>query len=80
MWSVFVFNFTGYLNKLKDLDLPLTLTLAGTGRIDATPCGFSVISFLFTGRMSPFFLQLSAHLFYAPSENFKTLTPLKFDL
>ena len=40
-------------------DWYINLTLAGTGRgggVDATPCGFSGISFLFTGRMSPIFI------------------------
>ena len=28
----------------------------GGGGVDATPCGFSGIYFLFTGRMSPIFI------------------------
>ena len=47
-------------------DWYINLTLAGTGRgggVDATPCGFSGISFLFTGRMSPIFIKLTEHFF-----------------
>ena len=49
----------------------LTLTLAGTG--GCTPA-FFFSGIVFTGRMSPNFLQFTDNLFYVPSENLKTLT------
>ena len=44
------------------------------------PCGFSGIYFLLTVRLSPFFYMAFRPSFYVPPENFKTLTPLIFDL
>ena len=57
-------------------------TLAGTGGggVMQPPCGFSGISFLLTVRLSHFFYSFPPIFFTSPPENFKTLTPLKFDL
>ena len=47
--------------------------------VNATPSGFSEIYFLFTGRMSSIFIQLTDHPFYVPLKISRPW-PLTFDL
>ena len=57
-----------------------TLPRQHRGGVDVTSSGFSGISFLFTGRMSPFFSIAYQPSFLSPPLKFQDPDPLNFHL